>query len=378
MDLLPPTPIITVLINPRFTPKQLPSIPVELTYKPSSLLLSSFGGDFQREIVADFADFKVDYAKFQQRRLEILAEIEKNRLRSIAPGLSRNPLVPQPSSSSNIISTQSPVVGGLKRNAVGSSEVGSGDEGALNLSDFENGLPPLNPWDLPGDDFEQLKTVFPQQSHQQPQQNTQSSCIGGDSDALLPPAYSLLASDTKPQLPIRPPVPPSTSTTSTTSMNWAKLPTSLTTPLATISTSKPVSKPKTTLDPRIQRVVDLGFDVELAKLGMLLYTSINPTPSSSTSPTNIETSTSKVTNYCLVIELLEKRGYSRVDIVDAIEMYGREDPDSPKVSAYLEAYSRVKEMGFERVQIREALIKSEPKDGRFDRWSEDATGALLN
>ncbi len=84
-------------------------------------------------------------------------------------------------------------------------------------------------------------------------------------------------------------------------------------------------------------------------------------------------------DYCLTIEKYQRAGYTIQEVNDAIELCGRESPASPRVNDYLLAYSRVKDVGFDRDRVKKALRETMGGvQGNVDKWSQDAVALLLN
>ena len=82
-------------------------------------------------------------------------------------------------------------------------------------------------------------------------------------------------------------------------------------------------------------------------------------------------------NFCLIVQQLQKAGHSFTSVIQGIEIFGKQTPDDARIPAYIDAFARVKEVGFDDDLIKNSLLKTEPKGSDFSNWSQDAVNMLL-
>ena len=337
-------------------------------------------GSFQRRVIADYERTKQEYDDFLALKQSVAERIEQAKLNAIAPGLgSKPPLITARNNNNN-----------KQNNSSSSAAIADGAKSGrvVDYLEFEHGLPPANPWDTPADDMEQLKSVFPTKEQQQ-QQNVPlqskssasslnsngegsmttkskllakiSSAGGNIADKLASPLSSLPASLSTPLSKISTTISSTRSSSSANSDSGRRFLSPPPPPPPSYSSSQ--TNKYARLNSSFNDVVSMGFESDILDAGIRLYPSDG----------------GKTMNFCLAVLNYEKQGHDRLAVFDAIELYGKADPEDKKVASYLDAFSNIKELGFSSEQVREALVATEPKDaGGYRKWSEQAAAKLLN
>jgi hypothetical protein len=330
--------------------------------------------------------------------------IEKQRLKKVAPGLSDSALEPVPAAanaSSNATKSSDPQIKSSKSNP------------ALDFLEFEQGLPPKNPWDTDEPIMSQLQQVLggtsispksgleplPQDlprrsSHGAPSSSSTTPAQQNVSNAASPSLYRSGSASMPTSLPTSPPPYPGTSTSGTnppapassslprqdSRSRLGALPSSLAAPL-TAPTARPIQvRPPMDLNPKQQQLY-----TQLMGMG---FSSLIVDASCRSCDNEKE-----AVEFCMSVDDVAQRGpFAVSDVLNALVVLNgpplnrKHAPGHPKVQAYLQAMRGVKEMGFtdERavqlsLQFTDPDVK--PKSNRpannYDSWTEEALNHLL-
>ena len=245
---------VSVVLNSEFSPKPVLAIPSELfLHSSAGSGTAALSSELQDSAITEFEEYRKEYETFTQTRIKVNLLLESAKLKNIAPGLTQSTLVP--STAAPALSTSTTTINEL-----------STLNKLSDYSEFEHGLPPDGPWDLPrseNENLHELQSLFPTISvNERPANRPQTN-----NPPLLPRPSRSISDFTPPLLP-RP------------TINQT-LPHALSTPL-----SKPISNirsqgtsrsntPPEGLTPSekatLEQVVSWGFERHLVYRGIKIY-----------------------------------------------------------------------------------------------------------